>query len=81
MFMTYLALLQGKDRALALDTIKDSVIWWNAGADTPQLLADGEIVMGSTYNGRLFSNRRAEAACWYAWDAQVFDPDIDYLLV
>ena len=46
----------GQDRALAkLDTIKDSVIWWNAGADTPQLLADGEIVMGSTYNGRLFS--------------------------
>ena len=27
----------------------------SAGADTPQLLADGEVVMGSTYNGRLFS--------------------------
>ncbi|MDH5798963.1 MAG: extracellular solute-binding protein, partial [Paracoccaceae bacterium] len=47
---------EGQERALAkLDTIKDSVIWWSAGADTPQLLADGEVVMGSTYNGRLFS--------------------------
>ena len=47
---------EGQEQALAkLDTIKDSVIWWSAGADTPQLLADGEVVMGSTYNGRLFS--------------------------
>ena len=47
---------EGQEQALAkLDTIKDDVIWWSAGADTPQLLADGEVVMGSTYNGRLFS--------------------------
>ena len=31
------------------------MVWWSAGAETPQLLADGEVVMGSTYNGRLFS--------------------------
>ncbi len=29
-----------------LDTIKDQVIWWTAGAQTPQLLADGEVVVG-----------------------------------
>ena len=34
------------------DSIKDQVIWWSAGAETPQLLADKEVVMGSTYNGR-----------------------------
>jgi putative spermidine/putrescine transport system substrate-binding protein len=51
-----LATPEGQERALAkLDTIKDQTIWWTAGADTPQLLADGEVVMGSTYNGRLFS--------------------------
>ena len=51
-----LATGEGQDQALAkLDTIKDSVVWWSAGADTPQLLADGEIFMGSTYNGRLYS--------------------------
>ena len=54
----------GQNRALAkLDTIKDSVIWWNAGADTPQLLADGEVVMGSTYNGRLFSVIEEHTRC------------------
>jgi putative spermidine/putrescine transport system substrate-binding protein len=47
---------EGQDRRFAkLDTIKDHVVWWSAGADTPQLLADGEVVMGSTYNGRLFA--------------------------
>ncbi|MYM55238.1 extracellular solute-binding protein [Thalassovita mangrovi] len=68
---------EGQDRALAkLDTIKDSVIWWSAGADTPQLLADGEVVMGSTYNGRLFSlivEQKQPVAM--LWDYQVFDLD------
>ena len=45
----------GVRRAFAkLDTIKSQVVWWTQGAQTPQLLADGEVVMGSTYNGRLF---------------------------
>ncbi|MFQ5623813.1 MAG: extracellular solute-binding protein [Paracoccaceae bacterium] len=72
-----LATPEGQDRALAkLDTIKDSVIWWSAGADTPQLLADGEIVMGSTYNGRLFSViEEQNQPVGMLWDAQVFDLD------
>lgn len=40
---------EGQQQALdKLGTIKDDVIWWSAGADTPQLLADGEVFMGST---------------------------------
>ncbi len=68
---------EGQDQALAkLDTIKDEVIWWNAGADTPQLLADGEIFMGSTYNGRLFSAIvEQNQPIGMMWDAQVFDLD------
>ncbi len=68
---------EGQARAFAkLDTIKDEVIWWNAGADTPQLLADGEIVMGSTYNGRLFALIEEEKQpVAMLWDAQVFDLD------
>jgi putative spermidine/putrescine transport system substrate-binding protein len=67
----------GQDQALAkLDTIKDQVIWWNAGADTPQLLADGEVFMGSTYNGRLFSAIvEQNQPIGMMWDAQVFDLD------
>ena len=67
----------GVDRALAkLDTIKDQVVWWSAGAETPQLLADGEVVMGSTYNGRLFSViEEQKQPVKMLWDWQVFDFD------
>ncbi|QOL81835.1 extracellular solute-binding protein [Pseudooceanicola spongiae] len=68
---------EGQERALAkLGTIKDDVIWWSAGADTPQLLADGEVFMGSTYNGRLYSvivEQKQPVAMM--WDAQVYDLD------
>lgn len=68
---------EGVNQALAkLDTIRDNVIWWSAGAETPQLLADGEVVMGSTYNGRLFSaivEQNQPVAM--LWDWQVFDFD------
>jgi len=68
---------EGVAQALAkLDTIKDQVVWWSAGAETPQLLADGEVVMGSTYNGRLFSViEEQDQPVAMLWDAQVFDLD------
>lgn len=68
---------EGKQRAFAkLDTIKDQVIWWETGAQTPQLLADGEVVMGSTYNGRLFSLIEEEKQpVEMLWDWQIFDFD------
>ena len=72
-----LATEEGQNRALAkLDTIKDDVIWWSAGADTPQLLADGEVVMGSTYNGRLFAVIEEQGQpVGMLWDSQIFDLD------
>lgn len=68
---------EGVDRALAkLDTIKDQVVWWTAGAETPQLLADGEVVMGSTFNGRLFSAIAEQGQpIGMLWDMQSFDLD------
>lgn len=68
---------EGQARAFAkLDSIKDSVLWWSAGADTPQLLADGEVIMGSTYNGRLFALiEEQKQPVAMLWDAQVFDID------
>ena len=68
---------EGQERALAkLGTIKDNVIWWSAGADTPQLLADGEVFIGSTYIGRLFAAiEEQDQPIGMMWDAQVFDLD------
>ena len=67
----------GIDQALKkLATIKDHIIWWSAGAETPQRLADGQIVMGSTYNGRLFSViEEQKQPVKMLWDWQVFDLD------
>lgn len=68
---------EGVDRAFAkLDTIKDSVVWWEAGAQPPQLLADGEVVMASAYNGRLFSAIEEEnQPIAMLWDGQALDLD------
>ena len=68
---------EGVQRAFAkLDTIKDDVVWWSAGAETPQLLADGEVTIGSTYNGRLFSAIAEQGQpIGMLWDWQMFDLD------
>lgn len=68
---------EGVERALAkLGTIKDQTVWWSAGAETPQLLADGEVAIGSTYNGRLFSAiEEQDQPIAILWDAQMFDLD------
>ena len=68
---------EGVDQALKkLDSIKDQTVWWSAGADTPQLLADKEIAIGSTYNGRLFALiEEQKQPVAMLWDAQVFDLD------
>ncbi|RVV99249.1 extracellular solute-binding protein [Mesobaculum littorinae] len=68
---------EGQQRAFdKLDTIKDQTVWWTAGADTPQLLADGEVVFGSTYNGRLFSLIvEQDQPVEMMWDAQSYDLD------
>ena len=69
---------EGVERAFnKLGTIKDQVIWWTKGAQPPQLLADGEVVIASAYNGRLFSALIVEKNQPIAmmWQWQVFAID------
>ena len=68
----------GVDAAFAkLDTIKDDVIWWEAGAQPPQLLADGEVVMTTAYNGRIFNAVAGEKKPFeIVWDGQIWDLDL-----
>ena len=65
----------GIDRAFAmLDSIKEHVVWWEAGAQPPQILADGEVVMSTAYNGRLFNAQVVENQPFeIVWDGQVLD--------
>jgi len=49
-----LATPEGVDRAFKkLDTIKKDIVWWDAGAQPPQLLAAHEVVMTTAWNGRI----------------------------
>ncbi len=69
---------EGVDRAFKkLDTIKKDVVWWEAGAQPPQLLADGEVVMSTAYNGRIFNAAVAEhQPLKIIWDGQILDFDM-----
>jgi len=69
---------EGVDRAFAkLDTIKDDIVWWEAGAQPPQLLADGEVTMTTAYNGRIFNAAVAENKPFEViWDGQIMDFDL-----
>jgi putative spermidine/putrescine transport system substrate-binding protein len=69
---------EGKNRAFAkLNSIKDHVVWWEAGAQPPQLLADGEVAMTTAYNGRLFNAIVNEKKPFViVWDGQVWDLDL-----
>lgn len=50
-----LATPAGQERAFRkLDTIKSQIVWWEAGSQPAQLMADGEVVMSSAYNGRIY---------------------------
>jgi putative spermidine/putrescine transport system substrate-binding protein len=72
-----LATKEGVDRAFKkLDSIKSSIVWWEAGAQPPQLLASGEVTMTTAYNGRLFTPAVTENKPFViVWDGQqqVFD--------
>ena len=57
-----------------LDTVKDQVVWWEAGAQPPQMLADGEVVMSTAYNGRIFNAQALEQQPFViVWDGQILD--------
>ncbi len=69
---------EGVARALAkLDTIKADVVWWEAGAQPPQLLADGEVVMTTGYNGRFFAAEVGEGKPFGTiWEGAYMDYDL-----
>ena len=73
-----LATPEGVDRAFAkLDTIKGDIVWWEAGAQPPQLLADGEVALTTAYNGRIFNAMADEGKPFETvWDGQALYYDV-----
>ncbi|WP_181702679.1 ABC transporter substrate-binding protein [Chthonobacter albigriseus] len=67
---------EGLDRAFAkLDTIKKDAVWWEAGAQPPQLLASGEVVMTTVWNGRIANANKEGKKFAIVWDNQLLDTD------
>jgi putative spermidine/putrescine transport system substrate-binding protein len=63
----------GVDRAFKkLDTIKPSIVWWETGAQPPQLLADGEVAMSSAYCNRITAAVMQDKKPFgFIWDGEV----------
>jgi putative spermidine/putrescine transport system substrate-binding protein len=56
-----LATPAGVERAFSkLSELKPHVIWWEKGAQPPQMLAAGEAVMASAYNGRIAAANKTD---------------------
>lgn len=66
---------EGMARAFRkLDSIKDHVVWWETGAQPPQMLADGEVVMSTAWNGRIFNAQVVEKQPFVIiWDSHIRD--------
>ncbi|MNF50999.1 Spermidine/putrescine-binding periplasmic protein precursor [compost metagenome] len=70
-----LATRDGVDRAFRkLDELKPHIQWWEAGAQPPQYLASGDVVMSSAYNGRIAAVQ-AESNLQVVWNGGIYDFD------
>ena len=68
---------EGVDRAFAkLDEIKDDIVWWESGAQPLQLLASGEVVMTTAYNGRITGINQTEGTNFeVVWPGSIYAVD------
>jgi putative spermidine/putrescine transport system substrate-binding protein len=71
---TLLGTKAGTDRAFKkLDQIKGSIQWWEAGAQPPQMLAAGDVVMSAAYNGRIASAQKEGKNLKMVWAGNIYD--------
>jgi putative spermidine/putrescine transport system substrate-binding protein len=72
-----LATPEGVDRAFKkLDSIKNDIVWWKAGAEPPQLLASGQVTLTSVYNGRIdAANHKDKRNFGIQWNGGLYTID------
>jgi putative spermidine/putrescine transport system substrate-binding protein len=69
-----LATKAGADRAFnKLTQLKSNIQWWEAGAQPPQFLVAGDVVMASAYNGRIDAAQREGKNLKITWTNQIYD--------
>ena len=75
-----LATKEGADRAFRkLGELKSSIQWWEAGAQPPQFLVAGDVVMSTVYNGRIDAANREGKNLVIAWTGGIYD--LDYWVI
>ena len=71
-----LATKEGVARAFKkLDELKPHIQWWEAGAQPPQWLAAGDVVMSSAYNGRIAAAQKEGKNLKIVWNGSIYDID------
>jgi putative spermidine/putrescine transport system substrate-binding protein len=71
-----LATKDGADRAFKKMTeLKPSIQWWEAGAQPPQFLVAGDVVLTTAYNGRIDAAQREGKNLAITWTGGIYDLD------
>jgi len=66
----------GADRAFKkLTELKPNIQWWEAGAQPPQFLVAGDVVMTTAYNGRIDAAQREGKNLKITWTGGIYDLD------
>ena len=75
-----LATPAGAERAFKkLTELKPNIQWWEAGAQPPQFLVAGDVVMSTAYNGRIDAAQREGKNLKITWTGGIFD--LDYWVI
>jgi putative spermidine/putrescine transport system substrate-binding protein len=75
-----LATKDGAERAFKkLTELKPSIQWWEAGAQPPQFLVAGDVVMSTAYNGRIDAANREGKSLKITWTGGIYD--LDYWVI
>ena len=71
---------EGADRAFKkLTELKPSIQWWEAGAQPPQFLVAGDVVLSTVYNGRIDAANREGKNLKITWTGGIYD--LDYWVI
>lgn len=75
-----LATKAGADRAFKkLTELKPFIQWWEAGAQPPQYLVAGDVVMATAFNGRIDAAQREGKNLKISWTGGIYD--LDYWVI
>lgn len=71
-----LASKDGAERAFKkMGELKASIQWWEAGAQPPQFLVAGDVVLTTAYNGRIDAAQREGKNLGITWTGGIYDLD------